>query len=164
MALLASSLLVSVLPLRLFLIAIGGPIVLFAILQLVGWTSRLAARSWRVEAGIGGFAGLIGGMSGVWGPPTVAYLTALGTEKQEQIRAQGVICGLGAVALTVAHIGAGILTLRSGLFSLSLIPAAVFGMRLGGLWQDRVDQKSFHRVTLCVLLIAGANLLRRGLF
>jgi uncharacterized membrane protein YfcA len=163
-ALLGSSFLVSALPLRVFLISIGAPIMLFALLQLVGWQPRIDGCNWRVEAGIGGFAGLIGGMSGVWGPPTVAYLTALGTQKQEQMRVQGVIYGLGAVALTLAHLGSGILDRQGILFSLSLIPAALVGMWLGGMWQDRIDQASFRRVTLCVLLIAGANLLRRGLF
>ena len=56
-----------------------------------------------------GFAGLIGGISGIGWPPTVMYLTAIATAKSEQIRIQGVIYGLGAVALIAAHLGSGVL-------------------------------------------------------
>ncbi|WP_425098145.1 sulfite exporter TauE/SafE family protein [Tropicibacter sp. S64] len=161
--LLASSMLVSVLPTRVFLLAIGVPVVGFVILQLSGWTPKLAAENPRLEMGIGAFAGFIGGVSGVWGPPTVAYLTALGTEKREQMRVQGVIYGLGAVALFVAHIGSGILNTRTVWLSLALLPPAVIGMWLGGMVQDRIDQKAFRKATLVVLLVAGLNLLRRAM-
>ncbi len=146
------------------LLLIGGPITLFAALQLAGWHLTLPGGPGRgAELGIGAFAGFIGGLSGVWGPPTVAYLTALGTEKTEQMRVQGVIYGLGAVALLFAHIGSGVLNAQSVWFSLSLIPAAGLGMWLGGRMQDRIDQRAFRRATLAVLLIAGLNLVRRGL-
>lgn len=163
-ALVISAQLVRVLPVSALLAMIGGPITLFAALQLAGWQPRFRnGPSRRWEAGIGGFAGFIGGMSGVWGPPTVAYLTALDTEKREQMRVQGVIYGLGAVALTGAHIGSGVLNTETIWFSLALIPPAVLGMWLGGLIQDRIDQAAFRKATLFVLLIAGLNILRRAL-
>jgi uncharacterized membrane protein YfcA len=36
-------------------------------------------------------------------------------------------------------------------------------MWFGGKLQDRINQATFRRATLVVLLLAGANLLRRGL-
>ncbi|CUH78250.1 sulfite exporter TauE/SafE family protein [Tropicibacter naphthalenivorans] len=163
-ALLVSAQLVAVLPQSVLLLMIGGPITLFAVLQLAGWQPHLKSGPSRgLEAAIGGFAGFIGGFSGVWGPPTVAYLTALRTEKAEQMRIQGVVYGLGAVALTLAHTGSGILNGRTVWLSLALIPPAVLGMWIGGQIQDRIDQTAFRRATLCVLLIAGLNLVRRGL-
>lgn len=161
--LLLSAQLVAVLPQSVLLVMIGGPIVLFALLQLGGWQPSLPDTSTKWEVGIGGFAGFIGGFSGVWGPPTVAYLTALGTEKREQMRVQGVIYGLGAVALTAAHIGSGILNARTVWLSVALVPPAVLGMWIGGRLHDSIDQRAFRRATLVVLLIAGLNLLRRGL-
>ncbi|MFW2541206.1 sulfite exporter TauE/SafE family protein [Primorskyibacter sp. 2E107] len=160
--LLVSSMLVSILPTQLFLLAIGVPVVGFVLLQLSGWSPKLAAENPRLEMGVGAFAGFIGGVSGVWGPPTVAYLTALGTEKREQMRIQGVIYGLGAVALFAAHIVSGILNARTVWLSLALLPPAVIGMWLGGLVQDRIDQTAFRKATLVVLLVAGLNLLRRA--
>lgn len=159
-----SAQLVRVLPPAAMLLIVGGPITLFAVSQLFGWrlTIRPEHRR-RAEVVIAGFAGLVGGVSGVWGPPTVAYLTALGTEKTEQIRVQGVIYGLGAVALLFAHIGSGVMRAETAPFSLLLIVPAVAGMWIGGQLHDRIDQVLFRRATLLVLLLAGLNLLRRGL-
>lgn len=160
-----SAQLVTVLPVAVMLAMIGVPIVAFALAQILGWNGTLPAGPSRgFEVGIGAFAGFIGGLSGVWGPPTVAYLTALGTEKREQIRVQGVIYGLGAMALTVAHVGSGVLNAATFWLSLAMIPPAVFGMWLGGQVQDRIDQKVFKQATLWVLLIAGLNLVRRAFF
>ncbi|MDW4500525.1 sulfite exporter TauE/SafE family protein [Sulfitobacter sp. D35] len=157
-----SAQLVRVLPINVLLLAIGLPIIGFALLQLSGWAFRMARQSLPVEAVVGGFAGFIGGLSGVWGPPTVAYLTALGTEKHEQVRAQGVIYGLGAVALVGAHVSSGVLRAETLPLSLALVPSAVVGMWIGTRILDRIDQKMFGRATLVVLLVAGLNLVRRG--
>ncbi|QBF30023.1 sulfite exporter TauE/SafE family protein [Thalassococcus sp. S3] len=161
--LLATAQLFRFLPADMLFLLIGGPITLFALVQLVGVQFVLKARSKRVEAAIGAFAGAIGGVSGVWGPPTVAYLTALNTEKSEQMRVQGVIYGLGAVALLAAHIGSGVMRSETAPFSLLLVMPALAGMWVGGLIRGRADQQMFRRMTLFVLLIAGLNLVRRGL-
>ncbi|QQA42310.1 sulfite exporter TauE/SafE family protein [Pelagovum pacificum] len=161
--LVASAQLVAVLPQHVLFLMIGVPISLFAIMLLAGWSPKLANRSMRVEAGIGAFAGFVGGMSGVWGPPTVAYLTALDTPKQEQMRVQGVIYGLGAVALFGAHLQSGILSAATLPLSLFMIVPAMVGMWIGLRLHDRVDQSVFRKVTLVVLVVAGLNLVRRGL-
>lgn len=158
-----SSQLVTRVPASTFLLMIAVPVVVFALMQLLGLRFTLAHRSARIEAAVGAVAGFVGGMSGVWGPPTVAYLTALNTPKADQMRVQGVIYGLGAVALTAAHFTSGILRAETFVFSLALIAPAVCGMWLGGLVQDRIDQAMFRKVTLAVLLLAGLNLLRRAL-
>lgn len=164
MMLLISAQLVRVLPVSVLLMGIGAPVAVFAVLQLFGWQLRLPSRGrgW-IEAAIGGFAGFIGGLSGVWGPPTVAYLTALGTPKRDHIRVQGVVYGLGAVALFGAHIGSGVLRVETLPFSIALVVPSIFGMWVGLQVQDRIDHVIFRRATLAVLLIAGLNLVRRGL-
>ena len=161
--LLGSAQLVRVLPIGVMLGMIGVPVTLFALLQLAGLRLRLSRQRKDVEAGIGAFAGFLGGISGIWGPPTVLYLTALDTEKTEQMRAQGVIYGLGAVALVGAHIGSGVLRIETFPLSLALIAPALLGQRLGGMVLDRIDQAVFKKATLFVLLIVGMNLIRRSL-
>ena len=163
LALVASAQLVRVLPQQAMLLMIGIPVVFFAVLQLTGWKFQLPRRSTGIEAIAGAFAGGIGGISGIWGPPTVAYLTALGTQKQDQMRVQGVIYGLGSAALLFAHIGSGVLNPQTWQLSVVLVMPALLGMWLGGLVSDRIDQSAFRRATLVVLLIAGANLLRRAI-
>ena len=84
-ALVVGAQLVRLLPLQTMLLVIGLPIVLFALPQLAGVEVKLSGQSFRVAAGIGTFAGFIGGLSGIWGPPTVAYLAALGTNKNDHM-------------------------------------------------------------------------------
>ena len=105
----------------------------------------------------------MGGLSGVFGPPTVLYLTALGTEKTEQMRIQGVIYGLGAAVLAGAHFSSGVLRAETLPLSLTLILPALLGQWLGTKVLVRIDQAMFKRVTLLVLIIVGLNLIRRAL-
>lgn len=146
-----------------FLVMLGGAVVAFTMFQLFGLRFHLSAQSPRIEVGIGLVAGGIGGFSGVWGPPTVAYLTALNTPKADQVRIQGVIYGLGAVALTFAHITSGVLRWETLPLSVALVVPAMLGMRIGMRLHDRIDQVTFRKATLVVLTVAGLNLLRRGL-
>ncbi len=147
----------------LFLI-LGVPVTIFAALQLAGWKLVFDPRNRRrVELGLGAFAGGFGGISGVWGPPTVMYLTALQTPKIEQIRVQGVVYGAGAVMLTLAHLRSGVLNVESAKLSAMLVLPALLGFVLGFAVQDRMSQQKFGRATLLVLVIAGLNLIRRGL-
>lgn len=163
--LVSSAQLVPVLPATVLFIVIGAPVTLFALAQLLGWRLRLDPRHRnRTEALVAAVAGGIGGMSGVWGPPTVAYLTALDTPKSDHVRAQGVIYGLGSVALLGAHLRTGIVSAQTlPLSAVMLVPAAI-GLWVGFRVHDQLDQARFRRATLVVLVIAGLNLLRRGLF
>ena len=47
--------------------------------------------------------------------------------------------------------------------SLALVPPALLGIWTGFQIQDRIDQALFKRLTLWILLLAGLNLLRRGI-
>jgi uncharacterized membrane protein YfcA len=162
--LVGSAQLVRVLPADVLLILIGSPIVVFALIQLVGVQIHLRnGSSSQIEAGVGAFAGLIGGVSGIWGPPTVMYLTAINTPKRDQIRIQGVIYGLGAIALLGAHIGSGVVRFETIPFSAALLVPALIGTWLGFRIHDKIDQAAFKKATLFVLLVVGANLVRKGL-
>jgi len=147
----------------LFLI-IGIPVTFFALTQLMGWhlTIRPAHRS-RAEVLLGTVAGFFGGLTGVWGPPTIAFLTALNTPKNEHVQVQGVIYGAGAVVLFFSHLKSGILTGQNLQLSLWMVIPAMLGMTIGFWIQDKLDQEKFRRATLVVLIFAGLNLIRRGL-
>ena len=55
--------LVRLLPLPIMLLIIGLPITLFALLQLTGVDVKLPGQTFRVAAGVGAFAGFMGGLS-----------------------------------------------------------------------------------------------------
>ncbi|MBE0452644.1 sulfite exporter TauE/SafE family protein [Roseovarius autotrophicus] len=149
-------------PAAMFLL-IGPMVTLYAAGTLMGRGLRLARGAGRRgEAGMGALAGFFGGISGIWGPPTVAMLVARGTEKREQMRVQGVIYGLGSVLLLVSHLGSGVLRAETVPLSLALVLPALAGTAVGFWLQDKLDQEMFRKLTLCVLLVAGLNLIRRG--
>lgn len=154
---------VDVVPQQALLLALGVLISGFVSYQLSG--AKLAIRAaWRapVEWIAGVIGGLYGGLSGIWGPPLIVYLLATGTDKQETIRAQGVVFLIGAVFLTGSHLHSGVLNATSLPFAATLVVPAVVGLGFGYLVQDRLDQKLFRRWTQLLLLATGLNLLRRG--
>ncbi len=156
---------VTSIPAATLFLVLGLPVTLFAVLQLIGWRPRIDPERRRTaEFGVGAFAGTLGGLSGVWGPPTVLYLTAMDVPKVEHVRVQGVVYGAGSIALALAHLNSGILDAAGFKFSAILILPAIVGMAIGFAIQDRLDQERFRWVILLVLAVAGLNLIRRGLF
>ena len=162
-ALYISAHLVRVLSQEALFLLIGLPVAAFTLMQIAGWKPKFRLRLW-VEAVIGGFAGFVGGVSGVWGPPTVAYLSAIDTPKTDHLRVQGVIYALGAFVLLGAHIQSGVLRAESLPLSALMVLPAGLGMVVGLAIHDRLDQATFRKVTQFVLLIAALNLVRRALF
>ncbi|WP_420393837.1 sulfite exporter TauE/SafE family protein [Acuticoccus sp.] len=163
-AILAAAPLVNVIPARTLYLMIGVPVVLFAALQLTGVRLVVPARRRRVaQLGLGGLAGFVGGISGMWGAPTVIYLTSLGTQKAEQMRVQGIVYLFGAVFLALGHLGSGVLNAATAPLSALLVAPALLGIALGFMLSDRLDQARFRQLTAAVLVLAGLNLVRRGL-
>jgi len=151
-------------PPTVFYWVLGIPVVVLSLIQLLGWTLTIAPqhRGWA-EWLIGGISGILGGLAGTWGPTTVLYLLAIQTPKAKQMIIQGVVYGSGAVTLLLAHIQSGVLNAQTLPLSAMLLPPAFFGMWLGFKIQDRLNQALFRKITLVVLVIAGLNLLRKGI-
>lgn len=154
---------VLVLRTELLLAGIGAFVSIFALMQLMGLHFSLKRQTLWSDLAMGLLAGIPGGVAAIWGPPTVMYLTALGTEKRQSLQVQGVVYGLGAVVLVISHIGSGVFNVETAGFSVALLGPVLLGMWIGFKVHDRVDQATFRRATLLVLLVAGANLVRRGL-
>ncbi|SFS20453.1 sulfite exporter TauE/SafE family protein [Yoonia litorea] len=151
-------------PSNVLFIVLGVPVVGLCFIQLIGWRPRLSPRMRRpFEWGAGLLSGTLGGLAGTWGPPTVLYLLALETPRDRQMAVQGVIYGLGSVMLLLGHLRSGILNSETWGFSASLVVPALLGMWLGFRLGDRFDQERFRTVTLLVLMVAGVNLIRRGI-
>jgi uncharacterized protein len=154
---------VVVLPQQLLFALLGVPVMGFALLQLSGWTPTIKPRHKApAEYGLGMIGGLYGGISGIWGPPVIVYLLAVRAEKAEMVRVLGVVFMIGAVTLTAAHLGSGVLNAVTLPLSAALVVPAALGMWLGFRMQDRLDPVRFRRWTLIVLIVVAANLLRRA--
>lgn len=163
-AIFAAAQLVTSIPSESFYLILGIPVVGLSVLQLSGVTLSIPpGRRVQAEWGIGLISGILGGLAGTWGPTTVLYLLAIDTPKARQMVVQGVIYGAGSVVLVLAHLRSGILNGDTIWFSAALLPAALVGMAIGFRVQDRMDQALFKKVTLLILIVAGVNLIRKGL-
>jgi len=160
-----SAQLVPAIPQPVLLAALGLPVVAFAASQLAGWQARFDARHrTRAELLAGAVGGFYGGLSGIWGPPLVALLVSLDVPKRQNMRIQGVVYLIGSLVLFAAHLGSGVLNRATLPLSAALVLPALAGLWLGLRLQDRLDQGRFRRWTLVVLLLTGANLIRRAVF
>ncbi len=155
---------VTIIPTKVMFLVLGAVVVILSLIQLTGVRFRIPRNRRRLaEWGIGALAGSLGGMTGTWGPPTVLYLIALETPKARQILVQGVVYGLGAVTLLAAHLHSGLLNGVTAPFSAAMLIPALLGMQVGFWLSDRMNPEAFRKVTLAVLVVAGVNLIRRGL-
>jgi uncharacterized membrane protein YfcA len=156
---------VAQIPTQVFYLVLGVPVVILSVIQLAGVKFHIPPQHrLKAEWGVGLFAGALGGMTGTWGPPTVLYLIALETPKQKQFLVQGVVYGLGAISLLAGHLQSGLLNATTAPFSALLLIPGYLGMQVGFMLSDRLNPDLFRKATLIVLIVAGANLVRRGLF
>jgi len=63
----------------------------------------------------------------------------------------------------LAHIRTGIVSVETVPLSTTMLIPAFIGLWFGFQVQDRLDQEKFRRATLFVLVVAGLNLIRRGI-
>jgi uncharacterized membrane protein YfcA len=152
-------------PTQVMYLVLGVPVVILSLIQLTGIRFHVPQNRRRLaDWSVGALAGGLGGLTGTWGPPTVLYLIALETPKARQLLVQGVVYGLGSISLLAAHLHSGVLNAVTAPFSAALLIPAFFGMQVGFRLSDRLNPEVFRKSTLLVLVLAGANLVRRGIF
>lgn len=158
-------------PLVLFLsksflfILLGFPITVIAILQLLGWKLKLSDHYQKPGEYITGIiAGLGGGFAGVWAPLVVTYLLSLDITKRENILAQGVIYFAGSIILIIAHLNTEVLNYKTIPMSIALIVPALLGLFFGIKVQNKLNSDRFRQFVQVILVLAGMNLIVRGLF
>ena len=159
--LLISAQLIRVIPNALFLGQLGDGRG-FSLLQLSG-SNSLKKKSRISHAAVGALAGFVGGLSAVWGPPTVAYLTVMDVEKKEHIRTQGVIYGITGRWPDIQPFINRDIEFEHPIYS-DLGAGCHTWHAFCRMIQDRIDQSVFMKATLLVLMIAGVNLIRRAFF
>lgn len=149
---------------RLIFLVIGAVVCFFSALQLVGYRPPdPSAHATPVEVGVGFFAGVIGGISGAWGPPITFYLLARRTPPADQVLTQGVSFLIGTIVLSGGLALSGVLNAQTWPLSLAGVVPVLIGMGLGLRIAPRLNPATFRNATLAMLIFAGLNLLRRGL-
>ena len=112
----------------------------------------------------GALGGLLGGISTIWGPPMMIFFVMLKLDKDTFVRTVGLAWFSMAVPLTFAYWRNGIFTGDVIPLSLAACVPGMIGIRIGEKIRQHIDQETFRKVMLAVLLIIGLNLIRRAVF
>lgn len=146
-------------------LALGISIVAFSLVNLRFSIPPMPARfDLPAQLGFGSAAGILGGLSGVWGAPLIIYLTARGAVKDEFVRASGLLIFVGSLPLVAGYVAQGLLTRELGMVSVLLIVPTLIGFTLGAKLRATMSNDRFRTVLLYVFLLMGLNLLRRGIW
>ncbi|MBT5572538.1 MAG: sulfite exporter TauE/SafE family protein [Alphaproteobacteria bacterium] len=163
-AILASRLIVTVNN-EALLIAIGFIIAIIGLMRVIRLPVGIPDRHeiW-LNPLIGVISGLVGSVSNLFGPPVFAYLSMRGMAKDNFIVVIAMVFLVGAIPLHSNLFLLGVTTPEILILSaLATIPVVV-GMTLGTWLRARFSQAMFEKILIIVIIVAGLNLIRRGLF
>ncbi len=84
-------------------------------------------------------------------------------EREEFVRATGLLITLGSVPLLYSYVVQGLFTGPLALTSAAMIAPALAGFAIGEALRKRLSPEKFRMVLMLLFLVMGANLLRRAL-
>ena len=145
--------------------AILGAVILgFVAIRIRAPDWRLTARGERLGAlPVGLTAGLVGGITSIYGTPIAIYLSALGLDRQTFVRAIGITFMTGIIPLYSALAAFDILGLRETALSLIALVPVFVGYLIGERTRGRISETAFQRGFTLLLAAIGLTLLYRGL-
>lgn len=163
MILLVTTQVTSAVPTQTIMLVLGCVIILFSASSLAWSPPHIPERFDRLGQFISGTAsGVLGGLTAIWAPPMVTYLMGRRTEKDEFVRATGVIIFMGTLPLIAGFYSNGMLNGALALISIGLTIPAIAGFQIGEVIRRKLDADRFRNVVLIVFLIMGLNLMRRA--
>ncbi len=165
LVLLATTYFVPELPTGVLVTALGAAIVLFAVVNLATRPPYLPEKYDKAGQAVAGVAsGISGGLTAIWAPPMIIYFLARRIDKDEFVRASGILLLFGSVPLLIGYVYNGLIDAQIAKFSGILIVPTLIGFAVGEAVRRRLGSDRFRTAVLVVFLIMGLNLLRRGLF
>lgn len=150
-------------PDRLLFAVLGAVILAFVATQKIRFLPQLSDKfDVFGQLSMGFLAGILGGLVGIWAPPMVVYLSARQTEKDEFVRASGLIILMGSVPLALGYMWTGLLDAQTSIWSLLLVIPTIFGFAIGERLRQKLSEAAFKSLLLWVFFFMGLNLLRRA--
>ena len=135
---------------------LGGVLVIYAGLGLVGFRPTIGPRQARwCGPFLGVINGLLTGMTGSFVVPGVLYLQAIGLPRDQLIQAMGLLFSLSTLALGLALQSNQLLSAEQGVLSMLALLPALAGMLLGQRIRQRLSESLFRRVFFTSLLLLG---------
>jgi hypothetical protein len=144
---------------------VGAGFVLLATMLLLMPRLRVGrgAQRW-VGPLVGLAAGILGGVTAIFGPPLIAYQIGLGVDPHTFVKHMAILALTASATLLLALGGSGALRGPDLLVSAAALIPIQLGLPLGRWLRRRVPPAVFRAAVLCALAWAGVEMLRRGLF
>jgi uncharacterized protein len=113
---------------------------------------------------VGFAAGVLGGMSAMFGPPMIAYLVGRRTDPDSFVKQMAIFAFTASLTMLLALGGSGTMSWSDvGVSALAIVPIQA-GMPFGR-WLRRRTRPAWFRIAVLVVLAAGGlDMLRRALF
>ena len=144
---------------------IGVSFLLLALLLLCLPRLRISRRTahWSGPfVGLG--AGVLGGMSAIFGPPMIAYLVSAGVDPDTFVKYMAILALTAATTMLIVLTGSGAMSGGDFLMSAVAVIPIQLGMPLGRWLRGRIKPNWFRVLVLVVLAASGLDMLRRGFF
>ena len=162
-AVIGTHLLISVDRARLNLV-IGTSFLLLAVLLLCMPRLRITHRTARWSGPIVGFgAGVLGGMSAIFGPPMIAYMVSLGTDPDTFVKHMAILALTAATTMLLVLVASGAMSGGDFLMSAAALIPIQAGMPVGRYLRGRIKPNWFRIAVLIVLALGGLDMLRKAL-
>jgi len=152
------------LDLALLSILLGGLLVSYSLLSMVGFHLSITSRSeaWTGPV-FGTVNGILTGMTGSFVVPGVMYLQSIGLPRDMLIQAMGILFTASTLALAFALHTNKLLTPELGLVSaMAVVPAAV-GMVAGQRIRRKLPEALFRRIFFIAILSLGVCIILKTL-
>jgi uncharacterized membrane protein YfcA len=115
-----------------------------------------------LEPAVGAFAGVVGGMSGLYGPVLLVYLASLRLQKDFFTTTVAMLFFTGGIVLAAALSQVGVMNYNDLMMSaLACIPAFL-GIFLGQKIRARINQAQFEKALTVTMFIMGLSLLYKA--
>lgn len=111
---------------------------------------------------LGVINGIMAGITGIFIIPSGLYLQALGLKRDELVQALGLLFMLSTAAIGIIFTAKAIMTPSLAVLSLSAVPSALVGMRLGEGLRKRLSEQLFRRLFLSGIAVIGVSLVIRN--
>ena len=144
---------------------LGVVVIVYVAINATGFAIRISdsASPWAAPP-LGILSGLLTGTTGSVGIPIALYLQARGLDKESFLRAIALTFLISASMLVIALLEKGALGKETALLSAASLIPAFAGMAIGQRLRGRLSEDLFRKFVFLFLMVAAANLIRKGLF
>ncbi len=146
------------------LIVVGVVLIMVVTLEFSGVSFAFLGRREKIFGPlIGLVAGVIGGITTLFGILPIFFFVALGLDKEKFVAAVSVLLFTGSVALMLSLQSMNFLRLTELSYSLIGLGPLFAGMWAGTKVRHRIDQPTFKKVVLSLITLMGISMIYRAL-